>query len=131
MKFVWIAISGLVMAGITVGLAKWADDNHGNAVARTMAMTTFAIANLLFSFTALDEKKTIFSLDTVSDRKFLMFSGMSAAAIFVGTELGPFNTILQTVPLDRAEWGVCLVLPLTIVIASELWKWFLRSREAD
>jgi Ca2+-transporting ATPase len=130
LRFAWIAISGLVMAGLTVGLAKWADDNHGHAVARTMAMTTFAIANLLFSFTALDEKKTVFSLDTVSDRKFLMFSGMSAAAIFLGTELGPLNRILQTVPLSRAEWGVCLVLPLTVVIASELWKWFLRRREA-
>jgi len=131
MKFVWIAISGFVMAAITIGLAKWADDNHGHAVARTMAMTTFAIANLLFSFTALDEKKTIFSLDTVSDRKFLMFSGMSAAAIFLGTELGPLNRILQTVPLDRAEWGVCLVLPLTVVIASELWKLYLRHQDAS
>jgi Ca2+-transporting ATPase len=130
MRFVWIAISGFVMAAITVGLAKWADDNHGHAVARTMAMTTFAIANLLFSFTALDEKKTIFSLDTVSDRKFLMFSGLSAAAIFLGTELGPLNRLLQTTPLDRAEWGVCLALPLTIVIASELWKWFLRRQDA-
>jgi hypothetical protein len=59
-----------------------------------------------------------------------MFSGMSAAAIFLGTELGPLNRLLQTTPLDRAEWGVCLVLPLTIVIASELWKWFLRRQDA-
>jgi len=129
LRFVWIAISGLVMAAITIGLAKWAEDNHGNAVARTMAMTTFAIANLLFSFTALDEKRTIFSLETVSDRKFLMFSGMSAAAIFLGTELGPLNRILQTVPLDRAKWGVCLVLPLLVVGASEVWKWYLRRRD--
>jgi Ca2+-transporting ATPase len=129
LRFAWIAISGLVMAAMTIGLAKWAEDNHGNAVARTMAMTTFAIANLLFSFTALDEKRTIFSLDTVSDRKFLMFSGLSAAAIFLGTELGPLNRILQTVPLDRAEWGVCLVLPLTVVGASEIWKWYLRRRD--
>ncbi len=130
-RFVWIAISGLVMAGITIGLAKWADDNHGHPIARTMAVTTFAIANLVFSFTALDEKRTIFSLDTVSDRKFLMFSGMSAAAIYLGTELGPLNRLLQTTPLTRAQWGVCLVLPLLVVIASELWKWFLRRRDAS
>ena len=130
MRFAWIAISGFTMAAITIGLAKWADDNHGHAVARTMALTTFSVANLLFSFTALDEKRTIFSLDTVSDRKFLMFSGMSAAAIYLGTELGPLNRLLQTTPLSRAQWGVCLVLPLTIVIVSELWKWFLRRRDA-
>jgi Ca2+-transporting ATPase len=129
-RFVWIAISGLVMAGITVGIAKWADDNHGHAVARTMALTTFALANLVFSFTALDEKQSVFSLDVISDRKFLMFSSFSLAAIFLGTELGPLNRILQTVPLSRGEWGVCLVLPLIVVAASELWKLYLRHREA-
>ncbi len=131
LRFVWIAIAGLVMAGMTVGVAKWADDHHGHAVARTMAMTTFAIANLLFSFTAVDEKRTIFSLDTFTDRKFLMFSGMSAAAIFLGTELGPLNRILDTVPLSRGEWGVCLVLPLIVVGVSEVWKLYLRHRETS
>jgi P-type Ca2+ transporter type 2C len=129
-RFVWIAISGLVMGGMTVGIGAWGDDHHGQAVARTMALTTFSIANLLFSFTALDEKRTIFSLETVSDRKFLMFSGMSAAAIVLGTELGMFNRFLKTTPLSRAEWGVCLLLPLTVVAASELWKLYLRRREA-
>jgi Ca2+-transporting ATPase len=130
LRFAWIAISGVVMAGMTIGVAWWADDHHGTVVARTMALTTFAIANLLFSFTALDEKRTIFSLEHFSDRKFLMFSGLSAAAIFLGTELGPLNRLLQTEPLSRGEWGVCLVLPLTIVAVSELWKLFLRRRDA-
>jgi P-type Ca2+ transporter type 2C len=129
LRFVWIAISGVVMAGITIGIASWADDHHDAAVARTMALTTFGIANLIFSFTALDEKQTIFSLETISDRKFLMFSALSAAAIFLGTELGPLNRILQTVPLSRAEWGVCLVLPLAIVAVSEVWKLYLRRHE--
>jgi P-type Ca2+ transporter type 2C len=130
MRFVWIALAGLVMAGMTIGVAWWADDHHGSAVARTMALTTFSIANLLFSFTALDERRTIFSLETVSDRKFLMISGLSALAILLGTELGLFNRILQTTPLSRAEWGVCLALPLLIVAASEIWKLYLRRREA-
>ena len=32
-------------------------------------MTTFAIANLVFSFTARDELRSVFSLDTFSDRR--------------------------------------------------------------
>jgi len=130
MRFVWIAVSGLVMAAITVGIAWWGDDHHDAAVARTMALTTFSIANLVFSFTALDETRTVFSLETVSDRKFLMISGLSALAIVLGTELGMLNRFLQTTPLSRGEWGVCLLLPLTVVAASELWKLFLRRREA-
>ena len=48
----------------------------------------------------------------------------------LGTELGMFNRFLKTTPLSRAEWGVCLILPLTVVAASELWKLYLRRREA-
>jgi P-type Ca2+ transporter type 2C len=131
LRFVWIAIAGLVMAGITLGVAWWAEDHHGTAVARTMALTTFSIANLYFSFTALEERRTIFSMETFSDRKFLMFSGLSAAAIVLGTELDMFNRFLQTTGLSRAEWGVCLLLPFTIVAASEVWKWLLRRHVAQ
>ena len=37
-----------------------------------MGMTTFAIANLFFSFTARDELRSVFSLDTFNDRTFLI-----------------------------------------------------------
>ena len=36
----------------------------------------FSIFNLVFSFTALDEKRTMFSLEGFSDRKFLLTTGM-------------------------------------------------------
>jgi Ca2+-transporting ATPase len=128
-RFVWIAISGLAMAIGTVGIAWWADDHHGAAVARTMAVTTFSIANLLFSFTALDERRSVFSMETFADRKFLFFSGFSAIAIVLGTELDVLNRFLQTTGLTRAQWGVCLVVPLGVVALSELWKWYLRRRD--
>ncbi len=131
LRFVWIAIAGLAMAVGTVGIAWWADDHHGAAVARTMALTTFSIANLLFSFTALDERRTVFSMETFADRKFLAFSGMSVAAIVLGTELDVFNRFLQTTGLTRAQWGVCLVVPLGVVLLSELWKWYLRRRAPE
>jgi Ca2+-transporting ATPase len=131
LRLVWIAIAGLAMAVGTVGIAWWADDHHGAAVARTMALTTFSVANVLFSFTALDERRTIFSMETFSDRKLLVFSGMSLAAIVLGTEMDVFNRFLQTTGLTRAQWGVCLVVPFGIVLLSELWKWYLRRRAPE
>ena len=128
LRLVWIAIAGLAMAVGTVGIAWYADDHHGAAVARTMALTTFSIANLLFSFTALDERRTIFSMDTFADRKLLVFSGMSVAAIVLGTELDVFNRFLQTTGLTRSQWGVCLLVPFSVVLLSEAWKWYLRTR---
>src|SRR3954462_3402052 len=63
----WFVIAGLVMATATLAVAAGAEHSHGDALARTMAMTTFAIANLAFSFTARDELRSVFSLDTFRD----------------------------------------------------------------
>jgi Ca2+-transporting ATPase len=128
LRLVWIAIAGLAMAAGTVGIAWWADDHHGAAVARTMALTTFSIANLLFSFTALDERRTVFSMESFTDRKFLLATALSVVAIVAGTELDMMNRFLQTTGLTRAQWGVCLIVPVGIVLISELWKWYLRRR---
>ena len=47
---------GLVLGGTTLGVIWWADDAHDTAVARTMGMTTFAIANVFLSFAVKDDR---------------------------------------------------------------------------
>jgi Ca2+-transporting ATPase len=74
---VWLAVYGLAMGAVTIGVAWVVDDNHGKVLARTMALTTFALANLFFSFECRDERRSIFSLDIFEDRRFLMMSGLS------------------------------------------------------
>ena len=129
--FAWIAIAGLIMAIGTIGVGWYLDDRYGAAVARTGALTVFSIFNLVFSFTALDEKRTMFSLEGFADRKFLLTTGMSITAIVMGTELNVFNRFFQTTGLTRAQWGACLVIPLGLVAASEAWKWYLRRRDPE
>ena len=73
-----------------------------------MGLTTFAIANVFFSFARKDELRSVFSLETFADRKLLMATGMSVAAILLGTELGIFQRILGTVHLTGEEWLVCI-----------------------
>ena len=94
-------------------------------------MTAFSLSNLLFSFTALDERRSMFSLEGFADRKFLLATGLSAVAIVLGTELNVLNRFIGTTGLTRAQWGLCLVVPLSIVLASEAWKWYLRRRDPD
>jgi Ca2+-transporting ATPase len=124
----WFVIAGLVLAAATLGIAAGAEHGSGEALARTMALTTFAIGNLLFSFTARDERRSIFSLDTFNDRTFLFASGLSALAIIFATELRFFQRILDTVELSGTQWILCIAGGLTVVAASELWKLWLRSR---
>jgi Ca2+-transporting ATPase len=95
-----------------------------------MGLTTFAFANLFFSFASRDERVSLLSLDFLEDRKFLMFSGMSLAVIVLTPELGLFQRMFDTVHLSFREWLVCIGLGLLVVVASEIRKWLLRRRDA-
>ena len=99
LRFIWIAIAGLIMAAGTLGIASYVEHGHGDAVARTVALTAFSIDNLLFSFTALDEQRTMFNVESFADRKFLVRDRFSAVAIVLGTELDMFNRFLD----DRSD----------------------------
>jgi Ca2+-transporting ATPase len=126
---VWVVIAGLVLGGATLGVIWWADDHYGNrALARTMGLTTFAISNVVFSFTTRDERRSVFSLDVLEDKVFLMCTGGSLLAILFGAELGVFQRILGTVHMDRNQWLVCIVVGLAIVPVSEARRLLLERR---
>jgi Ca2+-transporting ATPase len=125
---VWLAFVGIVMGGTTLAVIAWADDRHGTAVARTMGMTTFAIANVFLSYCVKDELRSVFDTDTFADRRLLKMTGLSAIAILFGTELGIFQRILGTVSLTGKQWIVCILVALSVVVVSEIQKLVLRRR---
>jgi Ca2+-transporting ATPase len=93
-----------------------------------MGMTAFAIANLFYSFCERDERISVFSLDVLRDRRFLMFSGASVLAIIVGPQLNLLNRILHTTPLTLHQWLICIVSALAVVVVTEIRKFLLRRR---
>jgi len=122
----WFVVAGLTMAIATLAVAAGAEHDKGEDLARTMAMTTFAIANLLFSFTARDDLGSMFDLDVLRDKTFLWASLMSVAAIIFATELRFFQRFLDTVELTGNQWLICIGAGSVIVVVSEIWKFFLR-----
>ena len=127
----WVAIAGVVLGGATLGVIAWADDYYdSSAIARTMGLTTFALSNVLFSLTTRDERRSVFSLDLLEDRMFLMCTGGSLLAILFGTELGIFHRILGTVHLNLHQWLICIVVGLAIVPVSEARRLLLQRRSA-
>ncbi len=126
----WFVVAGLVMAAATLAVVAGAEHEEGEVLARTMGLTTFGIANLVFSFTARDELRSVFSLDTFNDRRFLVTTLMSVAAIVFATELRFFQRILDTVELTGNQWLICIGAGLTIVVASEIRKFLLRREAA-
>ena len=126
----WFVVAGLAMAAATLGVVAGAEHDEGEKLARTMGMTTFGLANLFFSFTALDRLRSVFSLEGVNDRTFLTASLMSAAAIILATELQFLQRVLDTVELTGNQWLICIGAGLVVVVVSEAWKFVLRRRES-
>jgi Ca2+-transporting ATPase len=125
----WVGVAGLVLGGATLGVIAWADDYYdSSAIARTMGLTTFAISNVLFSLTTRNERRSVFSLDVLEDRMFLLCTGGSLLAILFGTELGIFHRILGTVHLTLHQWLICIVVGLAIVPVSEARRLLLQRR---
>jgi P-type Ca2+ transporter type 2C len=125
----WLGCIGLVMGATTIGVIAWADHHYDTAAARTMGMTSFALANLLYSFCERDQLQSVFSLDVLRDRKFLYFSGSSLLAIIIAPQLDLLNRILGTVPLTLHQWLICIVAALATVVASEIRKAVQRRHE--
>ncbi len=130
-KLLWLALVGGVMGAVTIGVLAWADNQYDRQVARTMGMTSFAIANLFYSFCERDERISVFSLDVLRDRRFLMFSGASVLAIILAPQLNLLNRILDTLPLTLHQWLICIVSALAPVAVTEIRKFVLRRREAE
>ena len=130
-KLLWLALVGGVMGAATIGVLAWADSHYDTEIARTMGMTSFAIANLFYSFCERDERMSVFSLDVLRDRKFLMFSAASVLAIILAPQLNLLNRILQTTPLTLHQWLICIVAALATVALTEIRKFMLRRKEAD
>jgi Ca2+-transporting ATPase len=124
----WLGALGLFMGIVTLGVIWWAERDHGVDVARTMGLTAFSLMNLAFSATVRSELRSVFSLETFGDRRFVLTTGMSLFAIVLATGLDLFQKILHTTSLDLGQWGICLVAGLTVLVPTEIRKVVLRRR---
>ena len=119
-RFAWLASVGLVMGVGTLGVISWAEQVRTQEIAHTMGVVTFSLYALFFSITTKDERRTVFSLDTFSDSKFVIATGVSVLTLLLTTVFGPLQAFLNTTSLDVRQWSVCLAVALSIVVVSEI-----------
>jgi len=126
---IWLVAAGLVMGAGTLGVASWADQERTVLVGHTMSVVTFSLATLFFSLTTRDERQTVFSLDTFSDRTLNIATIASVLTLILATVLGPLEKLLETTSLDVQQWLICIGVGLAIVVVSEIRK-AIRRRAA-
>jgi len=127
---IWLIATGVIIGVGTLGVISWAEGRYGEAVAHTMGVVTFSLFALIFSIATKDELRTAFSIDTVSDKTFVRFTGISLLTLILATVFGPLQTFLDTVALSMQQWLICTALALTILVVSEIWK-RVQRRNAD
>ena len=129
--FDWLASVGLVMGAGTLGVTSWAEQVRTEAIAHTMGVVTFSLYALFFSIETRDERRTAFSLDTFSDSKFVIATGVSVLALLLTTVFGPLQAFLKTTSLDVRQWLTCLAVALSIVVTAEIRKAVRRRTAAS
>jgi len=120
--FAWLMSVGLVIGVGTLGVISWAEQAHDQEIAHTMGVVTFSLYALFFSIATRDERRTTFSLDTFSDSKFVIATGVSVLTLLLTTVFGPLQKFLKTTSLDVRQWLICLAVALSIVVVSEIRK---------
>ena len=94
-----------------------------------MGLTTFALANLFFSFTARDKLRSVFSLDTFNDRKFLI----TTRDVDRGDRVRDRDPVLPAAPGHAVAHRRAVVdlhrRQPRVVVVSEVWKFVLRRKE--
>jgi Ca2+-transporting ATPase len=125
----WLVAVGLVMGVGTLGVISWAEQARTEAIAHTMGLVTFSLFSLFFSIATKDERQTVFSLDTFSDKTFNLSTGASVLTLILSTVFGPLQSLLKTTPLDVQQWLICTCVALSIIVVSEIRK-AVRRRSA-
>ena len=119
---IWLITAGVIMGAGTLGVISWAEHIYTDAVAHTMGMVTFSLFTLFFSIATKDERRTAFTLDTLSDKTFVNATGISVLTLIAATVLGPLQAFLDTTSLTFQQWLICIALAVTILVVSEIWK---------
>jgi P-type Ca2+ transporter type 2C len=119
---VWLVTAGLVIGAGTLGVISWAEQVHTEAIAHTMGVVTFSLYALFFSITTKDERRTVFTLDTFSDKTFNIATGVSVLTLILATVFGPFQGFLKMTSLDIQQWLICAGVAVSIILASEIRK---------
>jgi len=125
-RLAWI---GLLIAVATVGVFTWMLAQGASLqVARSVAMTQMVMFQFFHVLNARSFRRSIFRVP-LSANPFLAVSLMLALTAHIGALHLPFmQRIFMTVPLTLEQWALVVGVGASIIVASEIDKFFLRRR---
>ena len=98
------------------------------AEARTGALATLVVSQLIHVFECRSEQKGLFSLNPLANPLLVGAVALSAGMLAAAVYLPPLAGLLGTVPLSPSRLGLCLGASLAAPLLSSLLLWVKRGR---
>lgn len=128
-RLVWArtAVVSSAMAAAAMFVFRWELDHTGSlAQARTASLTTLVLAMALHLGNVKSERFSVFRTNLLNNR-FLFVAAAAALGLHAGALYLPATQFLLKVePIDGATWGVAAAVALSVLIAGELHKAWVR-----
>jgi P-type Ca2+ transporter type 2C len=128
----WIRLifTGLLTALITLFVEVYYTQSMGAAYAASMGFLFFSMANIAVGLSSRSEFGTVFTMDTVSDKRQLQLYGLALLLMIIGLEFNIGQRILGTVSLSGWDYLFAAVAAFILLLIDEVVKFFLRRRNA-
>jgi Ca2+-transporting ATPase len=124
---IWLAIVGAVMGAMTLVAIEWATDPQGAVFARTLGLSLFTFTHIAFAIATKDERRSVFTMDTVQDKPLMLSCAAAVIAAILSTTFGPLQRLLDTTELELEQWLLCLGAGAVIIAISELRKLLMKT----
>jgi Ca2+-transporting ATPase len=126
----WIRLifTGLLTALITLFVEVYYTQSMGATYAASMGFLFFSMANVAVGLSSRSEFGTVFTMDTVSDKRQLQLYGLALLLMIIGLEFNIGQRILGTVSLSGWDYLFAAVAAFILLLIDEVVKFFLRRR---
>jgi P-type Ca2+ transporter type 2C len=120
-----ILLIGLLIGGISLGVQAWALQ-QGHAHWQTMVFTVLTFSQLANVLVIRNEHDSLFTTGLLQNPALIGAVMLTVLLQLAVIYLPLMNTIFYTAPLSLTELGICLGLPLLVIVAVEGRKWLVR-----
>ncbi|MBI5176680.1 calcium-translocating P-type ATPase, SERCA-type [Candidatus Micrarchaeota archaeon] len=124
----FLAVGAVIAAGTLFVFYNALGKGAGLQKAQTMAFATIIFMQILHAFNSRSRTESILDLNFFSNRMLLAAAGLAVGLQVIITQAGLLEFIFHTTPLSIQEWLFVTSVSITIVIASEAWKFYKKGK---
>jgi Ca2+-transporting ATPase len=121
-------VVGLFMAAATLVLVQIGKASYGSLeVGQTMAIVGLGLMNIAVALNLRFPEESAFGPSTLSNPKLLWAFGWAVFGSMLIVQVRVLQDLFGTVPLTGAQWLICLVPAVVLLLLGELFKLILRA----